>query len=92
MWVDWGRHVCDVSSYEGGPQHHYTFFGSRGLISTTKTNQKITPPCMNPILSSVYQVMLPPEEAVVLITTYSMLAYTGKRNDEVDELVQWVDR
>ena len=47
---------------------------------------------MNPILSSVYQVMLPPEEAVVLITTYSMLAYTGKRNDEVDELVQWVDR
>lgn len=42
---------------------------------------------MNPILSSIYlptyQVMLPPDEAVVLITTYSMLAYTGKRNDEV---------
>jgi hypothetical protein len=28
-------------------------------------------------------VQLPPDEAVVLITTYSMLAYTGKRNDEV---------
>lgn len=28
------------------------------------------------------QVLLPPDEAVVLITTYSMLAYTGKRNDE----------
>lgn len=29
-----------------------------------------------------HQVQLPPDEAVVLITTYSMLAYTGKRNDE----------
>ncbi len=34
-------------------------------------------------LQHIIQVQLPPEEAVVLITTYSMLAYTGKRNDEV---------
>jgi len=34
--------------------------------------------------------LLPPEEAVVLITTYSMLAYAGKRNEEVAMILKQI--
>ena len=40
--------------------------------------------------TSKEKVLLPPEEAVVLITTYSMLAYTGKRNDEVKRILDQI--
>eukprot|EP00624_Nannochloropsis_granulata_P003767 evm.model.NODE_28964_length_18506_cov_39.257484.2 len=40
--------------------------------------------------TSKEKALLPPDEAVVLITTYSMLAYTGKRNDEVKRILDQI--